>query len=494
MQNVVIYARFSSHSQNEQSIEGQLKECYDFAKRNDYTIIEEYIDRALTGTTDKRPEFLRMIDDSKKKLFKYVIVYQLDRFARNRYDSATYKAKLKKNGIRVLSAKENITDDASGILIEGVLESMAEYYSAELSQKIKRGIDISASKCQFFGGSVPLGYYVDNDKRFQIDESKAQFVRKIYEMYADGKNLIEIEKYLLDNKVFNNGRTIGHGTVKRILHNRRYLGYYVYQEQESKDGIPQIISDELYEAVQSRLERNKKAPSSNKAKEPFLLTTKLFCGLCDNAMTGISGTSHTGAKHYYYKCVGKKNGCKQETVQKDLIEEAVIQDVLKLLDDKVIDQISQALYEILQEELNSGNIPRLEKLLVANKKASDNLMQLLMDGKAKETILTKLDQLEKERKEIELQLEVENSNVLDFKLEDLRYYVKKFKHLDYTVTKNRQALIDTFVNRVVYLGGKKIKARYNVTDFLSGSFYERLVEMIGLEPTTYTLRTYRSTG
>ena len=107
MVNVVIYARFSSHSQTEQSIEGQLKECYEFAKRNDYNVIAEYIDRALTGTTDKRPEFLRMIEDSKKKAFKYVLVYQLDRFARNRYDSATYKAKLKKNGVRVLSAKEN---------------------------------------------------------------------------------------------------------------------------------------------------------------------------------------------------------------------------------------------------------------------------------------------------------------------------------------------------------------------------------------------------
>lgn len=140
MVNVVIYARFSSHSQTEQSIEGQLKECYEFAKRNDYNVIAEYIDRALTGTTDKRPEFLRMIEDSKKKAFKYVLVYQLDRFARNRYDSATYKAKLKKNGVRVLSAKENITEDASGILVEGVLESMAEYYSVELSQKIKRGM------------------------------------------------------------------------------------------------------------------------------------------------------------------------------------------------------------------------------------------------------------------------------------------------------------------------------------------------------------------
>lgn len=133
---VVIYARFSSHSQTEQSIEGQLKVCYDYAKSNNYTVIGEYIDRAQSGKFDNRLEFQKMISDSDKHNFGGVLVYQLDRFARNRYDSAIYKAKLKKNGVRVLSAKENITDDASGILVEGVLESMAEYYSAELSQKI----------------------------------------------------------------------------------------------------------------------------------------------------------------------------------------------------------------------------------------------------------------------------------------------------------------------------------------------------------------------
>ena len=137
---VVIYARFSSHTQTEQSIEGQLRECYNFAEKNDFLVIKEYIDRAISGTTDKRAEFLQMVEDSKKRNFEYVVVYQLDRFARNRYDSANYKAKLKKNGVRVLSARENITDDASGILVEGLLESMAEYYSAELSQKVKRGI------------------------------------------------------------------------------------------------------------------------------------------------------------------------------------------------------------------------------------------------------------------------------------------------------------------------------------------------------------------
>ncbi|MGF7050573.1 DNA invertase Pin-like site-specific DNA recombinase [Paenibacillus sp. DS2015] len=194
--NVVIYARYSSHMQTEQSIEGQLQVCYDFAKKNNMTVIHEYIDRATSGTSDKRPQFQKMIDDSHKKMFQGVLVYQLDRFARNRYDSAIYKSKLKKNNVRVFSAKENITDDASGILVEGLLESMAEYYSVELSQKIRRGMDINAQKCLRTGGNVALGYKVDENKRFIIDHEKAPIVRMVFEMYAEGKTIIEITTYL----------------------------------------------------------------------------------------------------------------------------------------------------------------------------------------------------------------------------------------------------------------------------------------------------------
>ena len=164
--NAVIYARFSSHSQREQSIEGQLKTCYKFAADNGYTVIGEYIDRAQSGTNDNRAEFQRMIADSDKHTFNAVIVYQLDRFARNRYDSAINKAKLKKNGVRVVSARENITDDASGILVEGILESMAEYYSAELSQKIHRGMSLNAQKCLSNGSNPGLGFKVAPDHTF----------------------------------------------------------------------------------------------------------------------------------------------------------------------------------------------------------------------------------------------------------------------------------------------------------------------------------------
>ncbi len=167
--NTVIYARYSSHAQNEQSIEGQLKVCYEYAEANGMTVIGEYIDRAQSGTNDKREEFQKMLVDSANGSFDTVLVYQLDRFARNRYDSAVNKAILRKNGVRVVSSRENITDDASGILVEGVLESLAEYFSAELSQKVRRGMLINAEKCKFNGGTIPFGYSVDSDKNYVVN-------------------------------------------------------------------------------------------------------------------------------------------------------------------------------------------------------------------------------------------------------------------------------------------------------------------------------------
>ncbi|MDE7164304.1 MAG: recombinase family protein [Clostridiales bacterium] len=302
MKNAVIYARFSSHSQNEQSIEGQLAECYAFAQRSELRIVHEYIDRALTGTTDKRPEFLQMVEDSKRKGFQYVIVYQLDRFARNRYDSATYKAKLKKNGVRVLSAKENITDDASGILVEGVLESMAEYYSAELSQKIKRGIAISASKCKFFGGKVPLGYKVDEQKNYIIDEDTAPIVRKAFEMFVAGYNYADIARYMNERGIATStGGKWNKNSFRRLFNNRRYLGKYIYHDEEIDGGMPRIIDDKLFDEVQEVLRKYAAAPSRGKAKVEYLLSEKLICGKCASKMTGISSTSKSGKIHHYYK-------------------------------------------------------------------------------------------------------------------------------------------------------------------------------------------------
>ena len=167
----VIYARFSSDRQREESIEGQLRECREYAKKNGITIVHEYIDRALSASkdTEKRLDFLRMIRDSGKGQFEAVLVWKLDRFARDRYDSAHYKHILKKNGVRVISATEPISDGPEGIILESMLEGMAEYYSAELSVKIHRGQKENALKCRNNGGVIPLGYKLGIDKVLEVD-------------------------------------------------------------------------------------------------------------------------------------------------------------------------------------------------------------------------------------------------------------------------------------------------------------------------------------
>lgn len=542
MKNAVIYARFSSHAQNEQSIEGQLKECYAFAERSGLRIVHEYIDRALTGTTDKRPEFLQMIEDSKRKGFQFVVVYQLDRFARNRYDSATYKAKLKKNGVRVLSAKENITDDASGILIEGVLESMAEYYSAELSQKIKRGIAISASKCKFFGGKVPLGYKIDEKKDYVINEETAPIVKRMFEMLAGGYNYAQIARYMNERGIPTaTGGKWGKNSFNSIFSNRRYLGKYIFHGEEIDGGIPQLIDDGLFADVQKVLEKYAAAPSRGKAKVEYLLSDKLICGKCGNKMTGISSTSKSKKIHHYYKCVGvTKSVCDKRTIRKQFIEDEIIAAIVGngteqnphgVLTDEFIDTIAAETYMLIQAERNDSEIKRLESLVADNQKAINNLMQALMLGKIADTILAQIEKLESENKELNDTIESEKALQINYTYADIRKWLQHFRTLDYSKTKNRKDLIDTFIYRVL-LYDDKMKVIFNLKgeqqnelllnlifpDYPDGNDGENensakeketdnsvsnsagcaytpvMVEIRGFEPLTYTLRTYRATN
>ena len=185
----VIYARYSSDNQREESIEGQIRECTAYAEKNGITIVKHYIDRAISAKTDNRPEFQQMIKDSDKKLFDIVLVWKLDRFARNRYDSARYKTQLKKNDVKLMSATEVISDGPEGIILESVLEGYAEYYSADLSEKVIRGMTENALKGKFSGGAIPFGYTINADRRFEIDPLTAPFVAETFQRYNDGQTM-----------------------------------------------------------------------------------------------------------------------------------------------------------------------------------------------------------------------------------------------------------------------------------------------------------------
>lgn len=294
--NCCLYARYSSHRQNDTSIEAQIVEIEAFAKRNGLNIVEQYIDKAISGKSDERPEFLRMIEDSSKGKFSRIIVYTLDRFARNRYDSANYKAKLKRNGVKVLSAKENISDDPSGIVMEGVLESMAEYYSAELSQKVNRNMLLNAEKGQFNGGFVPLGYQLTEQdfgtykkKKLEINPQTAPIVQAIFKMRANDIPVVEIIDFLNKNG-YKNGRNkeFNKNSLQNLFKNKKYIGTNTYGEKEFPNTIPAIIDIDTFNKVQEVREKYKHAPGIRKAEDRYLLTGKLFCGKCGSNYVGVS--------------------------------------------------------------------------------------------------------------------------------------------------------------------------------------------------------------
>ena len=489
--DVVIYARYSSDRQTEQSIEGQLKECYAYAKRNNYAVVSEYIDRAISGTTDHRPEFLRMIADSDKKCFQAVLVYQLDRFARNRYDSAIYKSKLKKNGIRVLSARENISDDASGVLMEALLEGMAEYYSVELSQKIRRGMDINAEKCLCTGGNVALGFYVDSEKHFQINPSTAPVVQKIFEMYVGGKTMAEIIRYLNAQHIKTSyGNEFNKNSINRILRNKRYIGVYTYRGTEIPDGLPRIISDDLFYEAQDMMNKKKKAPARAKAHESYILSTKLFCGYCKSAMTGVSGKGKMGKKYFYYQCVTnrKDKSCKKGTVNKSYIEELVITETRKLLTRDNIDKIASEVVRLCEQERNTDNLKRLKKLLKENERATENLLKALESGQLIDILAERISQKKKEHDDLERQIFMEKTQNTVPTVNEIRFFLNQFRKGDINDAKYRQALVDTFVNKI-YLYDDKMTVLYNTQDSHSEMTLDNaslsrvgLVEPRGIEP------------
>ena len=180
MKKVVFYGRYSSNNQTEQSIEEQLHVCQKFAELNDMQIIAEYVDRAISGKTDERPAFQKMITDSRKKQFEGVLVYKLDRFARNSFHAAIYKQKLKENGVRIISAMENIPDAPEGRLLEGIIIAMNEIYSEDLSQKVSRGLAESFSKGYYMKKIPPFGYQII-DRKLVIDETTAPYAGEIFE-------------------------------------------------------------------------------------------------------------------------------------------------------------------------------------------------------------------------------------------------------------------------------------------------------------------------
>lgn len=461
----VIYARYSSDNQREESIEGQLRECMAFAEKNGITIIGNYIDRAMSARTADRPDFQRMIKDSEKKLFDVVIVWKLDRFSRDRYDSATYKHVLKKNGVKVISATENIADGPEGVLLESLLEGLSEYYSAELSQKIHRGQMENALKGKNNGGSIAMGFRIGADGVLEVDPVTAPIVQEIFHRYDAGESITDIVDSLNSRGLrTTKGKSFRIGSLGSILKNRKYLGEYRYGQTIIPGKLPIIIEQELFDRVQQRLETNKHAPAHAKADEEYLLTTKLFCGKCGTMFVGESGKSRTGDVYHYYKCgnAKRKKGCKLKAIKKRWIERAVVMTTIqRVLKDEEIDKIADAIIALQDQE--STMLPSLRQQLKEVEKAIQNMLNAIEAGIITPSTKQRLQDLEVRREELNISILQEQLQRPKFTKSQVVAWIKRFKYGNPDDLEYQKQIIDVFVNSV-YVYDDKLVMTYNYKD------------------------------
>ena len=458
----VIYARYSSDNQREESIEGQIRECTAYAEKNDITIVKHYIDRAISAKTDNRPQFQQMIKDSDKKLFDIVLVWKLDRFARNRYDSARYKTQLKKNGVKLVSATEIISEGPEGIILESVLEGYAEYYSADLAEKVVRGQTENILKGRCNGGRGTFGYTLDSERKFHIDPLTSPFVLESFKKYNEGSTMKEIRDWLNENGIKNPvGGAFTYNSVEHMLKNRRYIGELKFRDVVVPDAIPPIIPLELFEDVQEKIAKNKKAPARRKAEDDYLLTTKLFCGYCGALMFGESGTSRTGEVHRYYKCATAKKhkGCKKKTVRKQWLEDLVVNQTMQLVkDDAAMESIIAKVMELQNKE--NTNIPLYEKQLRDAESGIQNMLNAIQAGILTSSTKERLEQLEETKRELETRIAEEKLAKPKVTEEFIRFWLLRFRKLDMSLKDQRQALVDTFINSI-YLYDDKVLITFN---------------------------------
>ena len=461
----VIYARYSSDNQREESIEGQIRECTAYAEKNGITVVKHYIDRALSAKTDNRPDFQQMIKDSEKRLFDIVLVWKLDRFARNRYDSAHYEYQLERNHVKLVSATEPISDSPAGIMVKSMLTGMAEYYSAELSEKVVRGMTENVLKGKYNGGTIPIGFKVDEEKFFQIDPLKAPFVVEAFQRYNDGATMKELMNWLNDSGVTTNrNQKFTYNSVQKLLTNKRYIGENHFKDIVMPDSIPAIVDKDLFEEVQLKIKKNSRAPARHKAEDDYLLTTKLFCGMCGAMMFGECGTGRNKVVHHYYKCATAKRfkTCKKKTVRKEWLEDLVIAETMKLIqDDAVIDAIVAEVMELQDQE--NTTLPLLEKQMREVENGIENMLNAIQAGVLTNSTKSRLEKLEAQQKELAIRIAEEKIARPRLSENQVRFWLTRFRKLDPNVKSHRETLINTFVN-AVYLYDEKVLITFNYKD------------------------------
>lgn len=477
----VAYTRFSSDNQREESIDAQIRAIKEYAKRNDIIIVGEYIDKAKSAMTDNRPEFLRMISDSKREEFDIVLVHKLDRFARNRQDSIGYRMELKRHGVSLISVLEYLDDESpESLILESVLEAMAEYYSRNLAREVNKGMRENALKGLHTGGLPPLGYDVDpQTRKLVINEKEAAAVRLIFKMFSEGFGYDKIINELnLQGFKTKSGKHFAHNSLHNIIRNEKYTGVFIFNKLVSKDmdgkrngnaykepeeiirvegAVPEIISKEEFEMALNKILSRKQVRAANNAVEVYLLSGKIFCGECGGAYVGnrkYAGRNKTLQVTYRCSVRKSKHICKNKDIRKDYIEDYVLEKLAdyafnKAMIPKLIDEYAQ--FEMEKDSVSIKKQESINKRITEIKKEISNLLMLAAKV-ASESLAQKLEELELEKNILKEQLEQVCIEVNANKV-SLEKFSEVFKETYKNLLEGRLSttknLIEIFVDKVL---------------------------------------------
>ena len=469
---VAQYARFSSDNQRTESIDAQLRAMNQFCKQQHWQVVATYTDEARSATTDNRPQFQKMIADSGKGIFDIVLVHKLDRFSRDRYDSAIYKKRLKKNNVQLCSVLERIDDSPESIMMESVLEGMAEYYSRNLGREVMKGMKETALQCKHTGGCPPLGYDVGEDRKLVVNQHEAEAVKAIFEMFAEGYGYSAIADYLNEHGyTTKRGHIFAKNSLYEILKNEKYTGVFVFNRAAAKSdsrrnnhayktndniirvpgGCPAIISKHLFEKVQRIKAANRRNTGRYHSKEFYLLTGKVYCGVCGKRIQGnLRFSGERKNRHCTYRCDEPKQLCKNKENNKDYLD-AYVADLLrqKIFNKAALRRRINAVnkyiasynaefdkhYESIKSELEEVTI------------ALANITVAVEKGVLTDDIIERSEALEQRKSEIQAQLAALR-RFEPLRLEDYLHLIDDYKNMKRNTAEFR-TFVQTYIDKVV---------------------------------------------
>lgn len=485
----VIYARYSSHNQREESIEQQVSECMEFAQANNLKVVDVYSDSAISGKTDKRAAFQRMLRDAEKGKFQVVVAYKSNRIARNMFNAMQYEVRLDELGIKTLYCKEEFGDTAAGRFALRTMMNVNQFYSENLSEDIMRAMNDNAENLKI-NGRIPFGYRKGQDSRHEIDPDQAEIVREIFRRVLAGEPQADIAADLNARGIkTKDGNAWNKNSFRVMLRNDTYIGTYRFVDFERKDAIPPIITKEDFALMQEFL-RNKKNPQGrHRENGDYLLTGKLFCGLCGAYMVGESGTGKSGVLHHYYACQTRRKlrTCKKETVRRDWIEERVVELTKNVvLQDDVIQWIADNAVKFQEQEHGESDVGLIEQSLAESRKSQNNIMAAIEAGIFTPTTKNRLMEVEANIAELEKTLAIAKSRNIKISKEQIIFSLEKYRYGDIHDKKYQKNMIDSFVKKVIlfddkieihYYYGEKQTIQFGVSevdnvkqDVFSGSF------------------------